>query len=44
MSLAISEPPPLADGHHYREMADKLRELARHTHCAGHAPGAGRSR
>jgi hypothetical protein len=32
VSLAISEPPPLADGDHYREMAGRLRELARDTH------------
>ena len=28
-------PPPLADGKHYREMAGKVRELARHTRSPG---------
>jgi hypothetical protein len=40
MPLAMSEPPPRADGGHYREMASKVRELARHTHSSG----AGRAR
>jgi hypothetical protein len=32
MSLPASEPtPPLADGDHYREMAGRVRELARFT-------------
>jgi hypothetical protein len=35
MRLVISEPPPMADGDHYREMAGTLRELARHTFSPG---------
>jgi len=35
-ALAASEPPPpLADGDHYREMAGRLRGLARLTHSPG---------
>ena len=34
--LAMSEPAPLrADGDHYREIAGKLRELARYTRSPG---------
>jgi hypothetical protein len=35
-SLSANEPPAaLADGDHYRDMAGRLRELARLTHSAG---------
>jgi hypothetical protein len=35
-SLAMTDPPPtLADGDHYREMAGKLRKLARYTRSPG---------
>jgi hypothetical protein len=35
-SLAMSEPPPaLADGEHYREMAGRVRELARYSYSPG---------
>lgn len=33
--LVMSEPPPLADGDHCREMAGKVRELARYTRSPG---------
>jgi len=34
--LAMTDPPPaLVDGDHYREMAGKLRELARTTRSSG---------
>jgi len=36
MSVVASEPPPqLADGDHYREMAGRVRELARLTRSPG---------
>jgi hypothetical protein len=34
-SLAASAPPLLADGDHYREMAGRMRELARLTRSPG---------
>jgi hypothetical protein len=35
-SLAMTEPPPVpVDGDHYREMAERLRELARTTRSPG---------
>jgi hypothetical protein len=32
---ASAPPPPIADGDHYREMARKVRELARYTRSPG---------